>query len=49
MQRALLRETNQRFRQRFAEIEEGARAQGRTVADLSLDEMEAMWQSAKKK
>lgn len=43
-----LREANQRFRQRFARIEEGARAQGRSIADLSLDEMEALWQNAKK-
>lgn len=42
-----LREANQRFRQRFAQIEAGARAQGRSVADLSLDEMESLWQNAK--
>ncbi len=44
-----LREANQRFRQRFAQIEAGARAQGRSVADLSLDEMESLWQNAKQK
>jgi len=42
-----LREANQRFRQRFTWIEAGSRAQGRSVADLSLEEMEALWQSAK--
>ncbi|MBN2550593.1 MAG: nucleoside triphosphate pyrophosphohydrolase [Anaerolineales bacterium] len=43
-----LRATNGRFRQRFAYIEAGARTQGRAVSDLSLDEMEALWQEAKK-
>lgn len=42
-----LREANQRFRQRFAHIEAEARAQGRSVSDLSMDEMEALWQAAK--
>lgn len=44
-----LREANQRFRQRFTQIETGARNQGRSVADLSLDQMEALWQNAKQK
>ncbi len=44
-----LREANQRFRQRFALIEANAHAQGRAVADLSLSEMEALWESAKGK
>jgi tetrapyrrole methylase family protein/MazG family protein len=43
-----LREANARFKQRFAHIEAGARAQSRVVADLSPDEMEALWQEAKK-
>jgi tetrapyrrole methylase family protein / MazG family protein len=43
-----LREANARFRQRFAYIEQTARFQGRLVSDLSLDEMEALWQQAKK-
>jgi len=43
-----LRETNQRFRQRFAHIEQTARQQRRSLSDLSLDEMEALWQAAKK-
>ncbi len=43
-----LRGTNQRFRRRFAHIEQGARQQGRNLSDLSLDEMEAFWQEAKK-
>jgi len=43
-----LREANARFRKRFSQIEAGARAQGRSVSDLSLDEMEDLWQRAKK-
>jgi tetrapyrrole methylase family protein/MazG family protein len=43
-----LREANARFRTRFSQIEAGARAQGRSISDLSLDEMEALWQKAKK-
>ena len=43
-----LREANARFRRRFARIETAARAQGRSVADLSLDEMETLWQRAKR-
>jgi tetrapyrrole methylase family protein / MazG family protein len=43
-----LRETNTRFRRRFAHIEQTAREQGRQLNDLSLDEMESLWQEAKK-
>lgn len=42
-----LRATNQRFRTRFAYIEKQARQQGRSISELSLDEMEALWQAAK--
>lgn len=45
----LLRKSSQRFRQRFAHIEQTAREQDRKLTDLSLDEMEALWQAAKKK
>jgi tetrapyrrole methylase family protein/MazG family protein len=44
-----LRDTSRRFRTRFAEIEASARHQGKQVSDLSLDEMEALWQLAKGK
>jgi len=44
-----LRQANARFYQRFTAIEAGARLQGRTIGDLSLDEMEAFWQQAKRK
>lgn len=43
-----LERTNAKFMRRFAHIEEAAAAQHRSVADLSLDEMEAAWQDAKK-
>jgi tetrapyrrole methylase family protein/MazG family protein len=43
-----LRETNTRFRNRFAHIEQSARLQGKMVSDLSLEEMEVYWQEAKK-
>jgi tetrapyrrole methylase family protein/MazG family protein len=43
-----LRETNTRFRKRFTHIEQSARALGKTLNDLSLDEMESYWQEAKK-
>ena len=42
-----LRGTNTKFRQRFAYVEAGARKQSRKVSDMTLDEMEALWQEAK--
>lgn len=43
-----LRETNQRFRSRFVFIEQSARLQGRQLGEMTLEEMEALWQEAKK-
>ncbi|PIR00920.1 MAG: nucleoside triphosphate pyrophosphohydrolase [Nitrospinae bacterium CG11_big_fil_rev_8_21_14_0_20_45_15] len=43
-----LRQTNQKFIRRFQYIEEQASRQKRNLKDLSLDEMEAHWQDAKK-
>jgi tetrapyrrole methylase family protein / MazG family protein len=43
-----LRETNTRFRERFSHIEKSAKARGKTINDLSMDEMEGYWQEAKK-
>ncbi len=43
-----LRGTNARFRQRFAYVEAGAKKQARNISDMTLDEMEALWQDAKK-
>lgn len=43
-----LRETNTRFRTRFAYIEKSAKKEGKSISDLTLDEMEAYWQKAKR-
>ena len=42
-----LRASNAKFRRRFAEVEKAAWEQGRSVEDLSLEEMEEHWQRAK--
>jgi tetrapyrrole methylase family protein/MazG family protein len=44
-----LRSTNRRFRERFSYIEKIAREQGRSMGELSLNEMDALWDEAKKK
>ncbi len=43
-----LRKTNRKFRRRFSWLEEQLRQQGRTLEEATLDEMEALWQQAKK-
>lgn len=42
-----LRATNTKFRNRFASVETGLSKQGKTPAEATLDEMEALWQAAK--
>jgi tetrapyrrole methylase family protein/MazG family protein len=42
-----LRRANAKFRSRFAYIERSLVAQGRTLEQASLEEMEALWQEAK--
>ena len=42
-----LRETNMKFKQRFAFVEQGARQQGRSLSDMTLEEMDALWEKAK--
>jgi tetrapyrrole methylase family protein / MazG family protein len=42
-----LREANEKFYRRFAYMEQRAELQGRTLSDLSLDELEELWQLAK--
>jgi tetrapyrrole methylase family protein/MazG family protein len=42
-----LRGANQRFKKRFGFIEEGARRRQQRLSDMTLDEMEALWQQAK--
>ncbi len=44
---AALAGTNRKFRQRFAKIEEALAAQGKTAAEASLEEMDALWEGAK--
>src|SRR5689334_12580341 len=43
-----LRGTNMKFKKRFAHVEQGAKKQARNLSELSLDEMETLWQEAKK-
>ncbi|MDE2573045.1 MAG: nucleoside triphosphate pyrophosphohydrolase [bacterium] len=42
-----LREANEKFYRRFSFVEARAAAQGRELSDLTLDEMEELWQLAK--
>ena len=42
-----LEHANAKFKKRFTYIEEKAREMGKSVADMTLDEMEALWQEAK--
>ena len=42
-----LRECNARFKRRFGYIEQHAIAQGRTLQELSFEEMDALWNKAK--
>ena len=44
-----LRAANKRFKQRFAYVEAGAHAQGRELKDLTLEEMDALWDEGKAK
>ena len=43
-----VRGTNMRFKKRFAFVEAGARKQGKPISEMTLDEMEELWQEAKK-
>ena len=43
-----LRRTNAKFRQRFGHIERRLAEQGKTPAESNLEEMEALWQEAKR-
>lgn len=42
-----LRECNARFKRRFGYIEQHAIAEGRTIQELSFEEMDALWDEAK--
>jgi len=43
-----LRGTNIKFKKRFAYVEQGAKKQNRNLSDLTLEEMDALWNEAKK-
>lgn len=43
-----LEKTNQKFTRRFNYIEQKAREQGKSLKEMSLDEMENLWQEAKR-
>ena len=43
-----LRRTNIKFKKRFAYVEQGAKKQGRNLSDMTLEEMDAFWNEAKK-
>ena len=43
-----LRGTNQRFMKRFSHIEDYARAHNKSLSDLSFEQMDALWDEAKK-
>jgi uncharacterized protein YabN with tetrapyrrole methylase and pyrophosphatase domain len=43
-----LRRTNAKFRDRFGYIERKLAERGRKLEDSNLDEMEALWQEAKR-
>lgn len=43
-----LRETNGRFRARFGYVEAGAKRAGRVLTEMTLDEMNALWDEAKR-
>ncbi|MGA7193401.1 MAG: nucleoside triphosphate pyrophosphohydrolase [Anaerolineales bacterium] len=43
-----LRGTNMKFKKRFGYIETNAKKQGRNLSDMKLEEMDALWNEAKK-
>lgn len=42
-----LRKSNRKFSQRFRWVEEAAKREGRTLAQMSIDDLERLWQQAK--
>ncbi len=43
-----LRGTNIKFKKRFAYVEQGAKKQNRNLSDMTLEEMDVLWNDAKK-
>ena len=46
---SILRSANLKFKKRFAYVEQSAKAQGRNLSEMKLEEMDAFWDEAKKK
>lgn len=46
---SVLRATNAKFKNRFAYVEQGAKKQGRNLSELTLNEMDALWNEAKRR
>jgi tetrapyrrole methylase family protein/MazG family protein len=44
-----LRGTNLKFKKRFGYVEQGAKKQGQSLSDMTLGEMDALWEEAKAK
>ena len=44
-----LRATNTRFKQRFAYIEAHAKGEGMSLSDMTLEQMDALWDEAKRR
>jgi MazG family protein len=44
-----LRKTNSKFRTRFGQVEAGVEASGKTLQEAGIDEMERLWQEAKRR
>ncbi len=44
-----LREANLKFKKRFAHVEQSAKGQGRNLSDMTLQEMDILWNEAKEK
>jgi len=42
-----LRETNLKFKRRFGYVEQGAKRQGRSLSEMTLEEMDVLWEQAK--
>ncbi len=45
---SVLRGTNIKFKKRFGYVEQSAKKQGRNLSDMTLEEMDAFWNEAKK-
>lgn len=42
-----LRETNLKFKRRFGYVEQGVKRQGRSLSEMTLEEMDVLWEEAK--